>query len=118
MTVYDIGTGSGILARGAQLLGAERVIACDVDPLAVNVAAAAGLSVFIGSAQALASGKADLVVANISPEALRELAGEILQLLKAGGSAILSGVEARDELPFTPVATLAEAEWRAYLIRK
>jgi ribosomal protein L11 methyltransferase len=118
MAVYDIGTGSGILAQAAQLLGATRVIACDIDPLAVEVAAVAGLNVFIGSVHSLPSGQADLVVANISPEALRDLAAEFPRLLKPGGHAILSGVEAHDELPFTPVATLAEGEWRAYLIRK
>jgi len=116
MTVLDIGTGSGILAQAATLLGAGRVIACDTDPLAVDVAHAAGLNVFIGSTNALASHQADLLVANISPETLRELASEFPRLLKPNGQAILSGVEAQDQLPFTPLATRAESEWRAYLI--
>jgi ribosomal protein L11 methyltransferase len=118
MTVIDIGTGSGILAHGAALLGATTVIACDIDPLAVEVAAAGGLNAFIGSAPAIASGRADLLVANISPEALRELADEFPRLLKPGGHAILSGVEAQDQLPFQTIATHAEAEWRAYLVQK
>jgi ribosomal protein L11 methyltransferase len=118
MTVIDIGTGSGILAQAAILLGASTVIACDVDPLAVEVAAANGLNAFIGSAPAIASGRADLLVANISPEALCELAEEFERLLKPGGRAILSGVEAHDQIPFSAIATRAEAEWRAYLIQK
>jgi ribosomal protein L11 methyltransferase len=116
MTVIDVGTGSGILARAAQLLGARRVIGCDTDPVAVEVAAAAGLDVFVGSAPALATGVADVVVANISPECLREMAGEWGRMLAAGGVAILSGVEERDELPFSPIETRAEAEWRAYVV--
>jgi hypothetical protein len=36
--------------------------------------------------------------------------------MKAAGVAILSGVEAHDELPFEPVTTREEAEWRAYVI--
>jgi ribosomal protein L11 methylase PrmA len=76
------------------------------------------LNAFVGSAPALASGRADLLVANISPEALRELAGEFPRLLKPGGHAILSGVEAHDEIPFPHVASRAEAEWRAYLVQK
>jgi ribosomal protein L11 methyltransferase len=118
MTVLDIGTGSGILAQAAKLLGAGTVIACDIDPLAVEVAAAAGLNAFIGSAQALASGRADLLVANISPEALRELADEFPRLLKSGAHAILSGVEVHDQIPFPPIATRAEGTWRAHLIQK
>jgi ribosomal protein L11 methyltransferase len=116
MTVVDVGTGSGILAIAAKLLGAATVVACDIDPLAVEIAAEAGVEVFVGSAPAIASGVADIVVANISPECLRDMAAEWPRLLRAEGIAILSGVEAHDELPFEPVATRAESEWRAYVI--
>src|ERR1035438_7285524 len=54
MTVLDVGTGSGILARAAQLLGAGRVIACDIDPVAVEIA---GIG-FVGSVGAGARGAA------------------------------------------------------------
>ena len=37
--VIDVGTGSGILAIGAALLGAREVLAIDIDPVAVKVAA-------------------------------------------------------------------------------
>ena len=59
---------------------------------------------------------ADVVVANISPEWLREMAAEWPRLMKPDGHAILSGVEAHDQLPFTPIAMRAEAEWRAYVL--
>ena len=36
--VLDVGTGSGILAIAASLLGASHVDACDLDPVAVRVA--------------------------------------------------------------------------------
>jgi ribosomal protein L11 methyltransferase len=117
MTVLDIGTGSGILAQAALLLGAHPVIACDIDPLAVEVAAVNGINAFIGSTHAIADGRADLLVANISPEALRELATEFPRLLKPTGQMILSGVEEHDEIPFTPASSRAEAEWRAYLVQ-
>src|SRR3954451_9665553 len=37
MRTLDVGTGSGILARAASLLGAERSYACDTDPVAVAI---------------------------------------------------------------------------------
>ena len=63
MRVLDVGTGSGILASAAALLGAERVYACDIDPVAVEIA---GMG-FVGSVDAVAAGAADVVMANISP---------------------------------------------------
>jgi ribosomal protein L11 methyltransferase len=91
MTVLDVGTGSGILSRAAELLGARRVIACDIDPVAVELARQR--LAFIGTADAVRAGSVDLVVANISPEAIIALAPELLRGLRAGGVAIVSGFE-------------------------
>src|SRR6185369_12030721 len=38
--VLDLGTGSGILAIASRLLGADQVYACDIDPVAIQVARA------------------------------------------------------------------------------
>jgi ribosomal protein L11 methyltransferase len=89
MDVLDVGTGSGILARAASLLGARRVWACDVDPVAVEIA---GMG-FVGSADAVKKGTADLVVANISPEAIVALAPDLLRVRRAGGVVLASGFE-------------------------
>jgi len=91
MTVLDVGTGSGILSRAAELLGARRVIACDIDPVAVELARQP-LS-FVGSADAVRTGSVDLVVANISPEAIIALAPELMRALRPAGIAIVSGFE-------------------------
>jgi ribosomal protein L11 methyltransferase len=92
MTVLDVGTGSGILARAAQLLGAGKVIACDTDPVAVEIA---GMG-FVGSVDAVAGGIADLVLANISPEAIALLATDLLRARKSGGVLLASGFEATE----------------------
>jgi len=89
MTVVDVGTGSGILTRAARLLGAGTVIACDVDPIAVQIAG----NGFIGSVDAVATASADLLVANISPEAIIALAPDFVRVLRPGGILLASGFE-------------------------
>ena len=89
MTVADVGTGSGILARAARLLGAGKVVACDTDPIAVRIAGDA----FVGSADAIAAHSADLVVANISLQAIVALAPEFRRVLRPGGLLLASGFE-------------------------
>jgi ribosomal protein L11 methyltransferase len=73
------------------LLGARRVIACDIDPVALELARQP-LS-FIGTADAVRTRSVDLVVANISPEAILTLAPELMRTLRDGGVAIVSGFE-------------------------
>jgi ribosomal protein L11 methylase PrmA len=51
---------------------------------------------FIGSADAVRSHSVDLIVANISPEAIIALAPEIARCLRTGGVAIVSGFENAD----------------------
>jgi ribosomal protein L11 methyltransferase len=89
MRVLDVGTGSGILAKAARLLGAGPVYACDVDPVAVEIAGEG----FVGSVDAAASGSVDVVTANISPEAIASLARDLLRVLRPGGVLLASGFE-------------------------
>lgn len=92
MAVLDVGSGSGILGRAARLLGAERVYACDIDPVAVAIAGEG----FIGSVEAVRTGVADLTVANISPEAIIHLASDLLRSLRPGGMLLASGFEGHE----------------------
>ena len=92
MTVLDVGTGSGILARAAGLLGAGRVVACDIDPVAVEIA---GFG-FVGSVDAVASSAADVVLANISPEAIAQLSADLMRARKPGGVLLASGFETHE----------------------
>ena len=101
-SVADVGCGSGILAEAAFKLGAGCVFACDNDPEAVTTAnenferAGIALRAVLGSAEEIPSASADLLLANISPAWIADLANEWLRILKPGGTAILSGFEGQD----------------------
>jgi ribosomal protein L11 methyltransferase len=95
MSVLDVGTGSGILAVAARLLGAASVTACDTDAVAVEIAGKLEDPpwLFVGSADAVASGCADVVLANISPEAIVQLGPDLLRVRRPGGVLLVSGIE-------------------------
>jgi ribosomal protein L11 methyltransferase len=97
-TLVDFGCGSGILGIAALKLGASRVIGIDIDPQALDASrenaerngVADKLEVYLPENQP--EFVADVVIANILAEPLRELHQVILGLLKSGGEFALSGV--------------------------
>jgi ribosomal protein L11 methyltransferase len=86
-SVLDVGSGSGILSQAAKLLGAGRVIACDIDP---EAAAAAPVPFFTGSVNAVRSGTFDVVVANIDEDVIGPLRGDFERVAR---TRILSGFQ-------------------------
>jgi len=117
-SVLDLGTGTGILAEAAALLGARSVVACDIDADAaaqarLNIPAAIG--VFAGSSRAIQSASMDLIVANINAHTINAVASDLLRIARPGGTIILSGVPVRDEamlrLPFPVAERLERKEW-------
>src|SRR3954471_17477445 len=102
--LLDLGTGTGVLAIAAAKALHRTVLASDIDPLSVRVAAEnaalneTGQHVRVIRATGFAApdfarcGPFDLVLANILANPLRQLAGPMTRHLAPGARVILSGL--------------------------
>lgn len=98
--VIDVGTGSGVLAIGAALLGAREVQALDLDDVAVESATS---NVKLNKVQEIVTVKSgnlvdtidepgDVVVANILAEIIISFTDDAFKIVKPGGHYITSGI--------------------------
>jgi ribosomal protein L11 methyltransferase len=122
----DLGTGTGLLAIAASKLGYERVVALDIDPLAVEAAVKNGSlnrveNVLIKEGSIIdAESTFDCIAANIISSVLVVLAPDISSRLNPSGLAIVSGIlaEQADEVAaaFTQnglkfIESMADDKW-------
>jgi ribosomal protein L11 methyltransferase len=117
--VLDVGTGSGILACASTLMGAKSVMGCDVDPEAIESARKSYESplFFVGSAEAVHTGWADVIVANIDSAALELLAPELVRVRNSDSIYILSGFPVGDvPAGFEPLEILTQDEWLCWIV--
>ena len=124
-TVLDVGTGSGVLAIAASLLGASRSVGIDDDADAITAAREnlernpqAEATLLVADLRATDVGSADVVIANLTGGLLISAARTLQDLVARGGSLVLSGlmaVEERDVLAAFPTWTVEhrseEDEW-------
>ena len=106
-SVLDAGCGSGILSIVAAKLGARRVVAFDIDEIAVREtkknlkinSISDNVNLVCGYIESI-KGKYDLVVANISVEELLNMRDELKSRLSEEGLLIFSGIpfSRRDEV--------------------
>jgi ribosomal protein L11 methyltransferase len=102
MKVMDVGTGSGILTIAAAKLGAEHVLALDIDPLAIRAARANvranGLQGVVKVQRRTLSpeddvgGEFDLVVANLYTKVILDIAPTLVAQLAPRSNLIISGI--------------------------
>lgn len=130
-TVIDVGTGSGVLAIAASLLGAANVIAFDDDSDAVAAAREnlslnprSRVTLQVGDLRDAAPANADVVLANLTGALLASTADRLKQLTDSGGRLILSGFMASEEREvldaFAPLAVehrAQEEEWLCVTLR-
>lgn len=133
--VLDIGTGTGILAIAAAMLGSGEVLALDIDPQAVEVARenirknAVEKRVRVHEAD-LTKGvdfQADIVVANLMADLVIRLSQHVQAHMTPGGVFISSGIiegkesavcEMLESLDFQILDTLHEGEWWAIAAKR
>jgi ribosomal protein L11 methyltransferase len=135
--VLDLGTGSGILAIAAALLGARPVLALDTDQVAVRMArqncdtndVADTVQVVRGSLRELQSGVLwDLVLVNIlAPVIVQLLRDGLAEHVSPGGVMVLSGIidhqapkvlEALDECRVSLAGQLQVRDWVTLCCRR
>ena len=134
--VLDAGTGTGILAIAACKLGAARAIGFDYDPWCEKNATENALINNIGSRLDIRLGgfdtveheePFDMILANINRNVILEFLGDMIRLLKDGGTLCLSGLLITDkdavlnhlsEYPVVVVNKETEDEWMLLEITK
>jgi ribosomal protein L11 methyltransferase len=131
--VLDLGTGSGILAIAAKLLGARAVHGCDTDPVAVAVArenfernSAPSIGMMCGSIDAIAGKSVGFLLCNLTAEAISELLPDIQRAMRPQAIAVFSGLltsQSRDiRLKAGPLGLIVlqertRGEWCALVMR-
>lgn len=101
--VIDVGTGSGILAIAMATLEVRKIVAIDVDAIALDNArensglnGVSGRIAFSTTPVARTRGKFDLVVANILGKTLIAMAPDLKRLVARSGHLVLGGILARE----------------------
>jgi ribosomal protein L11 methyltransferase len=131
-SAIDVGTGSGVLAIAASLLGASPVVAIDDDPDAIQSArenvelnAGAGVELRVADLRTTDLETFDVVLANLTGGLLIQAAEPLHDLARASGYLILSGFMASEEAEVTAAfATLTtthraqEEEWVCVTLQK
>jgi len=132
--VYDIGTGSGILAIAAGKLGANS-IGIDIDEDSVRTAkdnvklnkCADNVKIIKGNLLNKAMDKADIIISNIIADAIINMSGNLNKFLKDSGIFIASGilenkkeevVQALKANKFEILETSVMDEWLCIVARK
>lgn len=99
-TVFDIGTGSGVLSIAAAKLGAKEVKASDIDPLAVHVAQSniilngleEDILVHEGAIESFFGSEAQIVVANIISQVILSFIPHLKKVVAKDGIFVASGI--------------------------
>ncbi len=132
--IADVGCGSGVIAASLARLGCSEIDACDIDPVAIEVAREVMQRNGVGDQIQLIEGSVDslgqtypVVVVNIISEVLLQLAPSLDAKLHPGGMLILSGILCEEserfteqflaQFPGTVELQRSEGDWMGLVVR-
>ena len=130
--LLDVGTGSGILSIIAKKMGAGCVTGCDLDPVAVRVAAenaadnGCEIDFFASDLLSEVKGQYRVITANIVSDIIIRMAKDVRAFMKPGGVVLLSGIidtrEAQVDAAMraaglTQIDRICENDWRGLAYR-
>ena len=133
--VLDVGTGTGILAIAAALLGCESVLAVDIDDAAVSIAhqnvqkngVEHAVNVCTANLTQGVEWVADAVVSNLMADLIIRFAPQVERHIPSGGIYIAGGIidgrlddvcKALEGERFCTVETLRDGEWWSVAFKK
>jgi len=134
-TVIDVGTGTGVLSIASAMLGAESVLALDLDEVAVT---SAKLNSELNKTHEVVTVKqnnllngveqtADIIVANILAEVIVRFTDDVARVIKKDGYFISSGIilQKKDEVKaaieksgFEVIETIQMEDWIAMIAKR
>ncbi len=133
-TVLDFGSGTGVLAIFAEMLGAKKTIALDNDTWCLengqeNIAQnnCKNIETLLGSIEKVTDHKFDIILANINLNILKSNAKIMFDLLHENGELLLSGLLIADKnemlnnletVGFTSFENMEKENWLSIYCRK
>lgn len=132
-TVFDFGTGTGILAILAEKMGAEIVMAIDNDEWSItntkeNIEQNNCNKISVALQEKITTAKKfDVILANINLNVITAALPSLAGIAKPGAEAIFSGILTSDEAPlkkalekagFQPLVTTSNKDWIAIYAKK
>ncbi len=132
--VLDVGTGTGILGIAAAKLGAKSVLCVDIDPKAVEIAhenvavnRVGDRVVIVNSDVVKIKGTFELIVANLTADALIKIKSHLVKMMEPGGYLVISGIieQNRKDIEkaflkdkLTTHRAITDREWISYVFKK
>ncbi len=125
-TVFDYGTGTGVLSIYAEQLGAAKIIANDIDPWSFENAQenvvrnnCERIEILLGEIGVIKENSFDCILANINLNVLRDSMEILIQKLRPQGHMLISGIMKQNQSDILDILSLyhvdnelfAKGEW-------